>query len=159
MITIVVRGLPAPQGSKRHVGNGRMIESSKKVGPWRDAVRGETQRAMTGLAPLDCPVIVRVTFYLPRPASAPKRVTVPAKYPDIEKLVRSTFDGMTSGGAWADDARVVGHYAEKVFATEYIPPGAIIEFDEYDSPFAHYIRGRSVALKPTPTTFNHGDLL
>ena len=31
MIEIKVIGLPAPQGSKRHVGHGVMIESSKKV--------------------------------------------------------------------------------------------------------------------------------
>ena len=30
-----VLGLPAPQGSKRHVGEGRMVESSKRVKPWR----------------------------------------------------------------------------------------------------------------------------
>src|ERR1700676_3259288 len=35
---ITVRGIPAPQGSKRHVGGGRMIEMSKAVGPWREAV-------------------------------------------------------------------------------------------------------------------------
>ena len=38
MITFHVSGTPAPQGSKRHVGGGRMIESSKKVEPWREAV-------------------------------------------------------------------------------------------------------------------------
>lgn len=29
-----VLGLPAPQGSKTHVGEGRMVESSKRVKPW-----------------------------------------------------------------------------------------------------------------------------
>lgn len=29
-----VIGLPAPQGSKKHVGHGVMVESSKKVKPW-----------------------------------------------------------------------------------------------------------------------------
>ena len=36
-ITLTVRGLPAPQGSKRHIGRGVMVESSKRVKPWRDA--------------------------------------------------------------------------------------------------------------------------
>ena len=38
-IFIPVRGLPAPQGSKRHIGHGIMIENSKKVKPWRQDVR------------------------------------------------------------------------------------------------------------------------
>lgn len=38
-LVITVHGTPAPQGSKRHVGNGVMIESSKKVKPWREAVK------------------------------------------------------------------------------------------------------------------------
>ncbi|QDH92357.1 RusA-like resolvase [Gordonia phage Spooky] len=36
--TIWIPGIPAPQGSKRHVGNGILIESSKRVGPWRAVV-------------------------------------------------------------------------------------------------------------------------
>ena len=38
-IFIPVRGVPAPQGSKRHIGHGIMIENSKKVKPWRQDVR------------------------------------------------------------------------------------------------------------------------
>ena len=38
-IFIPVRGVPAPQGSKRHIGNGILIENSKKVKPWRQDVR------------------------------------------------------------------------------------------------------------------------
>ena len=29
---------PAPQGSKRYLGNGRFVEASKKLEPWRRAV-------------------------------------------------------------------------------------------------------------------------
>ena len=38
-IFIPVIGIPAPQGSKRHVGNGIMIENSKRVKPWRQDVK------------------------------------------------------------------------------------------------------------------------
>jgi hypothetical protein len=48
LLRVDVYGLPAPQGSKRHVGGGRMIEASKKVGPWREAVvRASTLDALT----------------------------------------------------------------------------------------------------------------
>ena|ERR1700748_557707 len=143
MISFRVIGIPAPQGSKSFMGvgaNGRakMVESSKKVGPWRDAVRTTTHQFMTnaGLAPFECPLFLLVTFYLPRPKSAPKRVIWPAKYPDLSKLVRSTEDGMTDRppdkkgnkltGAWADDALIVRCMANKEFATADDPTGAVI---------------------------------
>ena len=38
-----VNGLPAPQGSHKHVGGGRMVESSKKVKPWRQDVKAAAE--------------------------------------------------------------------------------------------------------------------
>lgn len=119
-ITITVYGLAAPQGSKRHVGGGVMIESSKKVKPWRQDVKAaglEVVASMPGWVPLDGPLSVAMTFAFLRPkghygtgrnagivkASAPTR---PAGMPDLSKLVRSTEDALT-GVAWVDDARVV----------------------------------------------------
>ena len=37
--TFTVLGTPAPQGSKRHVGKGVMVESSRGCKPWRQDVR------------------------------------------------------------------------------------------------------------------------
>jgi crossover junction endodeoxyribonuclease RusA len=134
VITIEVRGLPAPQGSKRHVGRGIMIESSTAVGPWREAVRAETQRVLNGHGPIAGPVALVVTFSLPRPAghygtgrnagkpklSAPRW---PAGRPDLDKLLRAVLDGLTMGGAWKDDAQVIWIVAEK----RYAPPRCRIE--------------------------------
>lgn len=138
---IVVRGIPAPQGSKRHVGGGRMIEMSKAVGPWREAVRAETQRAMTAgpdhtgenpdITPaLNGPVAVLIHFYLPRPKSTSKRIAFPAKRPDLDKLCRSVLDGLTMGGAWEDDAQVISLFAVKIFADEDNAPGCTIIIEE-----------------------------
>jgi crossover junction endodeoxyribonuclease RusA len=128
-VIIVVRGIPAPQGSKRHVGGGRMIESSRAVGPWREAVRAQTQNAMhgNGFVPAEGPCAVFINFYLPRPKSTPKKITLPIKRPDLDKLVRAVLDGMTEGGAWLDDAVVVRLQAQKNYAGESNPPGCTIE--------------------------------
>jgi crossover junction endodeoxyribonuclease RusA len=142
VITIEVRGLPAPQGSKRHVGRGIMVESSKAVGPWREAVRAETQRANplpAGAAWFTGSVAVEITFSLPRPkghfgsgrnaglvkSSAPR---FPAGRPDLDKLTRAVLDGLTAGGAWADDAQVVHLNAWK----QYGPPGCRIRIDQVE---------------------------
>lgn len=133
-----VDGLPAPQGSKRHVGGGRMVESSKKVKPWRQdvvtAARAAIDMAVT-FETFTGPVRVRVVFYLPRPkshyrsganahllkASAPPYVAVK---PDVDKLLRSTFDALSTAGVWRDDNQAVIVHTEKVYADR---PGARLE--------------------------------
>ena len=110
-VIVVVYGQPAPQGSKRHVGGGRMIESSKAVKPWREAVKFAALlvREKAGMpAPLDGPLLARVVFTVPKPKSAPKsRRTWPDRKPDLSKLLRSTEDALTDAGLIADDARLV----------------------------------------------------
>lgn len=134
MIEITVYGLPAPQGSKRHVGGGRMIESSKKVKPWREAVKraalAEAQRLQM-FEPLDGPLMVEMVFSMPRPKSATKTRRHPDRTPDLSKLVRSTEDAITDAGLWVDDARVVACAARKIYAGSGLPgalqaPGAVI---------------------------------
>lgn len=138
VLVVRVHGIPAPQGSKRHVGGGRMIESSKKVGPWREAVKAAVLTA-TGRRPttLDGPVQVDITFILPRPKShlgtgrnaGRVRDSAPAEpttKPDLDKLLRSTMDALTDVGVLRDDAQVVRIEAAKVYAWPEEPPGATI---------------------------------
>ena len=116
MLEITVYGTPGPQGSKRHVGNGRMIESSSKVKPWREAVVWAARENGQKIAG---PVGVSIVFTLPKPASAPKRRTTwPDRKPDIDKLVRSTFDALSTAGTFEDDARVVDLRTSKVYPGE-----------------------------------------
>lgn len=123
-IRIVVRGRPAPQGSKRALGPGRMIEMSTHVKPWREDVKaaaidarlrakvmsGEPDRAGESLMvpPMDGPLVVSMVFTMRKPLGAPKRRrTWPDRTPDLSKLCRATEDALTDAGVWADDARVV----------------------------------------------------
>ena len=129
-VIISVRGMPAPQGSKRHVGGGRMIEQSKAVGPWREAVRAETQRVAEGTGGVfDGPVSVSIRFILPRPKSVPKRITWPAKRPDLDKLARAVLDGLTDGGAWLDDGQVVRMMLVKLYQNDQDYPGCTIRIE------------------------------
>lgn len=108
-LTVIAYGQPAPQGSKRHVGGGRMIESSKHVKPWREAVKAAflTYRP-AGHHPIDGPLAVDMVFTVAKPKSAPKRRrTWPNRMPDLSKLARATEDALTDAGVWRDDAQVV----------------------------------------------------
>lgn len=117
MNTITVLGAVGPQGSKRSVGNGRMIESSEKVRPWRDSVAWEARAANVKV---DGPVSVELIFTMRKPKSAPKRRrTWPDRKPDIDKCCRSTLDALVTAGAIEDDARVVELKALKVFPGEH----------------------------------------
>lgn len=114
-----VFGSPAPQGSKKHVGNGRMIESSKKVRPWREDVKAVAETIRDGMPPIESPLRVTFVFTLPKPQSAPKkRKTWPSKKPDLSKLIRSTEDAMVDAGLIRDDALIVECIAKKVFPGE-----------------------------------------
>jgi crossover junction endodeoxyribonuclease RusA len=112
-----------------------MVESSKKVKPWRSAI--STEAANHSFAPW-LYVGVFVIFRLKRPKShyrtgrfADQLRTdaplYPAKYPDLDKLCRSTLDGLKAGGAFGDDAQVVMLKARKVYACQGEEPGARIQ--------------------------------
>lgn len=143
-VRIVAYGTPAPQGSKAYKGHRGglpvLVESSKKVKPWRFVVvaAAEVQRlslsaSMRRELPLDGPLAVRMVFTMRKPLSAPKRRrTWPTTYPDVSKLARSTEDALTTAGIWADDARVVQYdRLAKVFPGEdpeaLERPGVLIE--------------------------------
>ncbi|MBD3550817.1 RusA family crossover junction endodeoxyribonuclease [Streptomyces sp. SP18CM02] len=147
-LTIVVHGRPAPQGSKKYAGHrrnaasGRMsavlVEQSKRVKPWRALVTAATQRAIGGNAaiafpPLDGPLEADIVFTVLKPTSAPKRRrTWPTTRHsgDVDKLIRSTFDGIADGGGVVDDSRIIRVTATKTFPGEHPDaldqPGAII---------------------------------
>jgi Holliday junction resolvase RusA-like endonuclease len=142
-IVIVVHGVPAPQGSKRHVGDGVMIESSKKVKPWRQDVKDAALTAAAALpnwAPLDGPLTASIVFTVrEQPTSRPTWWAAglpwskslrwrPASTPDLSKLLRSTEDALT-GVIWRDDARVVEYsrlakYYAGDTATDVLPYGS-----------------------------------
>jgi Holliday junction resolvase RusA-like endonuclease len=140
-LVVVVRGTPAPQGSKRHVGGGRMVEQSRNLAPWRAVVTQAAALAKIrtpSWAPApDAPLALNVTFTVARPAShwrtgkhshllRPSAPADPIARPDLDKLIRSTMDALTDSGAISDDSRVIYVSAVKAY------PGA--NLDALDSP-------------------------
>lgn len=135
MFDLFVHGHPAPQGSKRHVGRGVMVEASKRVTPWREAVVGEVLRRQLNGTGIDEAVVARLDFWFARPKSHygknGLRPAAPA-YPnvrsvgDIDKLVRSTFDGLVQASLLADDSHVVDLHTRKRYASIAQPMGARI---------------------------------
>jgi crossover junction endodeoxyribonuclease RusA len=146
LVEFFVPGKPAPQGSKRHVGRGILVESSRAVGPWRERIALAAAAALGGqpmFARGDA-LCVSITFVMPRPSGTPKRKTPPAiKRPDLDKLARACLDAVTNV-LIHDDSAVVELQAVKRLA----------EVDE--SPGAHISIQTAVPAMPSPETGTTG---
>mgnify|MGYP003636452069 CR=1 FL=1 len=130
-ISFDVYGLPAPQGSKKGFVQGgrvRLIEVSKKVKPWRARVAAVAKKAAAKFdweRHVEGPVKVNIQFFVKFPQSPKwKRNGRPDKTPDIDKLARSTLDGISDARViWGDDNQVVDLHAVEFYRD---PPGARI---------------------------------
>lgn len=111
-VSFFAYGTPAAQGSKRHVGNGVMVETSKNLPSWRASVIEYAQKAYQG-PPLDGPLELQVTFWFPRPKSARRSARYKTTAPDLDKLCRGIGDALQLAGTISSDARIVRWVAEK----------------------------------------------
>lgn len=127
LTSFFVEGTPAPQGSKQgFIRGGRvvLVESSKKVKPWREAVGAKARETVGEL--LDGPLVLDVEFIMPRPKALGDRAAPPmVQRPDTDKLLRSTCDALT-GTCYGDDSQVVTIHAHKRRAEPGEMPGAHI---------------------------------
>lgn len=126
LVAFEILGVPAPQGSKTRMPNGAVVEAGSKTGrqahkAWRTTV-AQTARDVADDDPYDGPLQVSIHFRMPMPASRPARARAAGVWPhqvkpDIDKLVRSTLDGLTDGGLIVGDHRV---FALEVDAFEVV---------------------------------------
>ena len=126
-------GTPSPQGSKRAFGNVLVDVNRDRLHTWRDDVKQAALRAldeadaMGGFWDRDAVAVLGAfTFTMKRPrhhfvAGDPARElkdTAPrlhAQRPDLDKLLRSTWDALTASGAIRDDCRLAQVFATKVY--------------------------------------------
>lgn len=114
-----VFGTAIPQGSKTaSVINGKAIlrEANPKHKAWRKTVTDAllVQRQQSGYQTFECPVLVVVSFYLPRPKTVTREF--PSVKPDLDKLCRSLFDSCSDAGVWLGDQQVVSLHANKQYS-------------------------------------------
>jgi crossover junction endodeoxyribonuclease RusA len=136
-------GIPAPQGSKRHVGMGRMIESCKALKPWREQIVADAQ-ALGLPQTIENAVSVSLVFCFPRPKShftskGVLRSTAPSHKttkPDVDKLCRAVLDALTIAGIIKDDSLVTTLSGQKRYCVGTEPPGVLITImDMQEIPF------------------------
>lgn len=121
-----VPGLPRPGGSKKGFVNPKtkrvvVVDANDRSKDWKASVAHAAYIA--GAKPIDGPIELQLTFYLPRPKShfnakgelrkiAP---LYPITKPDATKLLRSTEDAL-KGLCWHDDCQVASQITQKQYA-------------------------------------------
>lgn len=138
-----VPGEPIPEGSTKAFQRGGKIivtHDNDRLRSWRQAVQTVAVAAARQQGwPLefDGPVVVGVTFWLPRPKRP--RFDVPAVKPDLDKLQRAIGDGLcpkVGPGVLAEDSRIVcWHDPTKRYADLQHPVGAAIVVTDMTVPF------------------------
>lgn len=155
-----VSGTPVPQGSKRIGRHGArpviLDDNDDVLRPWRQRIVDAydahcaqqdkwLRRLVDGAWPggevrrIGGPVVVRLRFYLPRPAGhfgtgrnagqlKPSAPFYPAVRPDLDKYVRAVLDALTTCGAYEDDSRVVDIDAVKRYPYER-PEGLCVRLE------------------------------
>lgn len=100
-IAFVVFGAPAAQGSKKHIGGGRLVEASPGLPAWRDAIREQAKLAIIHKGdewegPITEPVLIEVVFTFAHTAASKKRGDVYYRNsPDLDKLQRAVGDAIS----------------------------------------------------------------
>lgn len=124
VLTIVVRDMPQPQGSKKgfpimrasgKMGVSMANDNHESLKTWRgrvieEAIEAKNARGWEELAfPLTkVPVALQLTFTRPKPKGEPKvKWTLPIRKPDLDKQVRAVGDALKAAGIYTDDAQVV----------------------------------------------------
>lgn len=144
-LKFTVYGHAAPKGSakafyNRHLGHAVVTHDNPRTKPWQESVVSAALDAIgDAWMPIEAECSVRVWFFLPRPASLPKRVVRPARSrgSDLDKLLRCVKDGLTRAGVYRDDVLVCRDLALKSFAAGVEDPDgpagvprAIVAVDE-----------------------------
>lgn len=134
MYSFRVDGTPAPQGSKKAFNRGGrcvLVESSKKVKPWRESVAKAAKENIP--EPLKGPIKLEVEFIMRRTkAMGTKEAPPMIQTPDTDKCVRSVADAL-SGVAFADDKQITTIIAGKRRADPNEPTGAKIRISNDES--------------------------
>lgn len=121
-VAFTVPGEPGAKGRPRAttVGGKARMYTPAKTERYESRVALFARQAMQGAEPMSAPLSVRITAFLPIPASWSKRRQAqadadrirPAKRPDADNLAKAVTDGCNSI-VWRDDSLIVDLHVSK----------------------------------------------
>ena len=122
-IEFTIPGVPVAQPRQRHAIRGKFVANYTPSKHPVNAFKAVAIMAAQAVCsePIDQPVLLWVTFIMPRPATMTRK-TKPnprawhAKKPDLDNLEKSLLDALTTAGVWRDDSQVVWVNKQKIIA-------------------------------------------
>lgn len=118
-ISFVVKGEPIAMPRPRFANGRAYNDKGHAVQAWKQQVNLACRLAFAGLEPMQGPVMLSVTFIMPRPkkmcrAHAPAGRVYHTSKPDTDNLIKAVKDAMT-GVAYDDDAQVCCEWSVKFY--------------------------------------------
>jgi len=115
-IAFKIIGVPVPKGRPRffRMGKGVGTYTPDKTRTWEDCVRLQAIQSRPQ-KPWEGPIVMTLTFLMPRPKSLPKKVVHHIKKPDTDNLAKATVDSL-KGLFFKDDSQIVTLNLEKKYA-------------------------------------------
>jgi Holliday junction resolvase RusA-like endonuclease len=128
-LMFIVEGEAIPQGSKTIAQGGGKVwlrDANPKLKAWRaDLAKQVAMQLPDGMAfKQHEPVRAVILIYLPKPKSVSR--ALPTVKPDVDKLVRAIFDGLTEANVWHDDSQCVSVAVSKHYCLEGDTPKVFI---------------------------------
>jgi Holliday junction resolvase RusA-like endonuclease len=123
------KGQPRPRAFSRG-GHARVYDPGTAEG-WKGCV-AQAVKPLIRPIPIEVPVVMRVTFHMPRPQRLmgkkhPAGVMLYEGKPDVDNLAKAVMDCLTTVGLWRDDAQVVRQVITKLYAPKGGRSGALVE--------------------------------
>ena len=116
-LRINVLGKPAPKGSMKSYGRGRMVNALPTTKPWGDAIIVEAARArdLAGWEMLLGAMTVECVAITPRPKSVRREYPIKRSAGDIDKLARNLLDALVQAQIMKDDSQVIRLVIDKLY--------------------------------------------
>lgn len=131
VLSFFIVGVPKPQARPKFARMGKFVRTYSPKTDWYGICYGAAlqhrRQAYTG------PLGISLTFVLPRPKSAPKRVIWPAVRPDIDNYIKAVMDAFTQAGMWKDDGLICQLNSNKVYQKEHPDTGCLVEIRELEA--------------------------
>jgi Holliday junction resolvase RusA-like endonuclease len=125
-----VEGTPKAQPRVKAFARGRHagVYTPDTADGWKAEVRRAALAKCSTPEPLRGPLLVFLTFVMPRPKSRKVDYWHTSR-PDVDNLAKAVLDALGDAGIWGDDAQVARMVVQKIYVQGTEAPGCTVIID------------------------------
>ena len=130
-ITFKIIGIPVPKGRPRFTRDAGFVRAYTplKTRRWEKIIRGQAVSYRPEYL-WEGPIIMTLTFMMPRPKSLPKKVIYHIKKPDLDNLVKTIKDAL-QGIIYKSDSQIIITNSEKKYTLDEY--GVAVKMEEMET--------------------------